>query len=71
MHCHRKDPVLDGRRADTVRERMEAAKAKDKSYSSALNAMKERLRTKVRAAVAISTFPSDHMRLIICALSQQ
>jgi hypothetical protein len=55
--CYLKDLVSDDRRGRTVRERMAAAKAKDKDSSTTLNALKERL-TKVR--VALATLPSAH-----------
>jgi len=53
MDCHRKTAASDGgRRANSVRERMDAAKAKDKSSSTTLNALKEKARMKVRVALA-------------------
>jgi hypothetical protein len=55
MDCHRKIAVSDGgRRANSlsVRERMDPARAKDKSSSTTLNALKEKSRMKVRIALA-------------------
>jgi hypothetical protein len=51
--CHRRKPALDGSHTNTVHERMDAAKGKDKSSSTTLNALKERSRTKVRLALTL------------------
>jgi len=47
MDCHRKDMASDDSRNSFIRERMAAAKAKDQSSSSMLNALKEKLCSKV------------------------
>jgi hypothetical protein len=62
MDCHRKTAAEDGRRTNSVRERMDAAKAKDKSSSSTLNALKEKSRMKVRVALA-------HVTLAFCSFA--
>jgi hypothetical protein len=53
MDYHRQTAASDGgRRANSVRERMDAAKAEDKSFSATLNTLKEKSRMKVRVAPA-------------------
>jgi hypothetical protein len=62
MDCHRQTAASDGgRRANSVRERMDAAKAKDKSSSATLNTLKEKSRMKVRVAPA-------HVTSVLCSL---
>jgi len=56
MNCHPKDPVSDGSRNTLIRERMAAARAKDQSSSSTLNALKDKLRSKVSVGLAPSIF---------------
>ena len=46
--CHPNKPVSPDGRSMTVLERMETAKAKDKSSSTILNVLKEKLSLKVR-----------------------
>jgi hypothetical protein len=66
--CYLKDRVSDDRRGHTVRERMAAAGAKDKGALSALNVLKEKLRsTKVRVALHWYMLPCP---LLIPALSR-
>jgi hypothetical protein len=60
MDCHHKDPVSDDSFEKTIRERMAAAKAKDQSSSSTLNALKEKLRLKVSVGLACSIMSYAH-----------
>jgi hypothetical protein len=54
--CHRKDSVSDDTCDKRIRERMAVAKAKDRSSLGALNALKEKLRSKVSVGPAHSIF---------------
>jgi hypothetical protein len=56
IDCHRRDTVSGGSCNKRIRERMTAAKAKDQSASSTLNALKEKLRLKVSVGLAHSIF---------------
>ena len=56
MDCHRGGPVSDDSRNESIRERMAAAKAKDRPSSSTLNALKKKLRSKVRLGLAHPIF---------------
>ena len=56
MDCHHGVPASDDRRHMSIRERMTVAKAKDLPSSSTLNALKEKLRSKVRLGLAHSIF---------------
>jgi len=60
MDCHPRDPVSGDSRDKAIRERMAAAKAKDQSSSSTLNALKERLRSKVSVGLACSILSYAH-----------
>lgn len=60
MDSHRKDPVSDDSRDKSIRERMAAAKAKDQSSSSTLNALKEKLRSKVSFGLTYSILCYAH-----------
>ena len=60
MNCHLRDPMSDDSRDKVIRERMAVAKAKDQSSSSILNALKEKLRSKVSVEVAHSILSSAY-----------
>jgi hypothetical protein len=60
-HCN-SAPSDGGRRANSVRERMDAARAKDKSSSTTLNTLKEKSRMKVMVSPA-------HVTSVFCSLS--